>query len=138
MLGGGDKSVVAYIFVNPVELESQTVTTKPLLVYSQDGKLDLSSTKVTAKYANGAVKIWGYDTERVIFRLDGNIVKNGASLDKSQHNGKDLTIYYGGETVTLGRLTVNSTAATPSPCPRTAACPMQMGSGLHLPTTPPA
>ena len=109
LLGGGDKSVVAYIFVNPVELESQTVTTKPLLVYSQDGKLDLSSTKVTAKYANGAVKIWGYDTERVIFRLDGTIVKNGASLDKSQHNGKDLTIYYGGETVTLGRLTVNST-----------------------------
>lgn len=108
LLNGGDKPVQAHIVVKSVEMEEWTITAKPPLVYSDGGKLNLSSIKVTAKFANGAVKILEHDTTGVTFTLGDSLITNGATLDKG-HHGQTLDFRYGGKTIEVGALTVNST-----------------------------
>ncbi|MGI5933899.1 MAG: InlB B-repeat-containing protein [Lawsonibacter sp.] len=109
LLNGGEKAVTATVNVNAVTVNGLTVTTAPNLTYSQGGKLDLGGVKATANLSNGKAQIVEHDTEGVTFALDGQTIEDGASLDKAQHNGKTLTLSYGGQTVDLGTLAVRST-----------------------------
>lgn len=109
LLNGGEKAVTATVNVKAVTVNSLTVTTAPNLTYSQGGKLDLGSVKATAQLSNGKAQIVEHDTEGVTFALDGQTIEDGAALDKEQHNGKTLTLSYGGKTVELGTLVVRST-----------------------------
>lgn len=109
LLNGGEKAVTATVNVRAVTVNSLTVTTAPNLTYSQGGKLDLGGVKATANLSNGKAQIVEHDTEGVTFALDGQPIEDGASLDKAQHNGKALTLSYGGQTVELGTLAVRST-----------------------------
>ena len=109
LLNGGEKAVTATVNVKAVTVNSLTVTTAPNLTYSQGGKLDLGAVKATAQLSNGKAQIVEHDTEGVTFALDGQTIEDGASLDKAQHNGKTLTLSYGGKTVSLGTLAVRST-----------------------------
>lgn len=109
LLNGGEKTVTATVNVNAVTVNGLTVTTAPNLTYSQGGKLDLGGVKATANLSNGKAQIVEHDTEGVTFALDGQTIEDGDSLDKEQHNGKALTLSYGGQTVDLGTLAVRST-----------------------------
>ena len=109
LLNGGEKAVTATVNVKAVTVNGLTVTTAPNLTYSQGGKLDLGGVKATAQLSNGKAQIVEHDTEGVTFALDGQPIEDGASLDKTQHNGKTLTLSYGGQTVELGALAVRST-----------------------------
>lgn len=109
LLNGGEKTVTATVNVKAVTVNGLTVTTAPNLTYSQGGKLDLGGVKATAQLSNGKAQIVEHDTEGVTFALDGQTIEDGASLDKEQHNGKTLTLSYGGKTVELGTLAVRST-----------------------------
>ena len=109
LLNGGEKPVTATVKVNAVTVNGLTVTTAPNLTYSQGGKLNLGNVKVTAKFSNGAVEILEHDTEGVTFVLGDQNIADGAALDKAQHNSQTLTLSYGGKTVELGQLVVQST-----------------------------
>lgn len=109
LLNGGEKPVTATVNVKAVTVNSLTVTTAPNLTYSQGGKLDLGGVRATANLSNGKAQIVEHDTEGVTFALGGQPIEDGASLDKEQHNGKTLTLSYGGKTVDLGALAVRST-----------------------------
>ena len=109
LLNGGEKAVTATVNVKAVTVNGLTVTAAPNLTYSQGGKLDLGGVKATANLSNGKAQIVEHDTEGVTFALDGQPIEDGASLDKAQHNGKTLTLSYGGKTVELGALAVKST-----------------------------
>ena len=108
LLNGGEKPVTATVKVNAVTVNGLTVTTAPNLTYSQGGKLNLGNVKVTAKFSNGAVEILEHDTEGVTFVLGDQNIADGAALDKAQHNSQTLTLSYGGKTVELGQLVVQS------------------------------
>ena len=109
LLNGGEKPVTATVKVNAVTVNGLTVTTAPNLTYSQGGKLNLGNVKVTAKFSNGAVEILEHDTEGVTFVLGDQNIADGAALHKAQHNSQTLTLSYGGKTVELGQLVVQST-----------------------------
>lgn len=109
MLNGGKKAVTAEVNVYAVTVTGLTASATPNLIYSNGGKLDLSALRLTAQLSNGKAQIVEHDTQGVTFKLGGTTIQDGLTLDKTQHNGKSLTVTYRGKTVTLGTLAVKST-----------------------------
>ncbi len=109
---GGKKDVSTTVTVNPVTLYYLSTKTGPKTNYNEGDSLDLSGMKVKAVYndVNRTAVELSYDSPGVTCSLE-----HGTVLNKQDHNGHSILLYYGGKRIgwgTAGELKILSTDNT--------------------------
>ena len=103
-----------YIRIEPVPASERTVTGIEVeaqpnkLVYTAGEALDLTGLTIKVTYSDGSAEtLPASDSALTGLTSDPAI---GTALTVSEHNGKPVTVTYGGQTCTIGELTVKSAA----------------------------
>lgn len=104
-----------YIRIEPVPASEKTVTGIEVeaqpnkLVYTAGEALDLTGLTIKVTYSDGSAEtLPASDSALTGLTSDPAI---GTALTVSEHNGKPVTVTYGGQTCTTGELTVKSAAS---------------------------
>lgn len=108
-----------YIRIEPVPASERTVTGIEVeaqpnkLVYTAGEALDLTGLTIKVTYSDGSVEpLPASDSALTGLTSDPAI---GTALTVSEHNGKPVTVTYGGQTCIIGELTVKSAASSTRP-----------------------
>ncbi len=96
-----------------VTLSGISVTTQPTLSYQSGASLDLTGLKITATYSDNSTKEIAYaENSGMTFSIDSTTISNGSALNKTDHDGKTITVTYFSKTANTNKLTVTAAQLT--------------------------
>lgn len=108
-----------YIRIKPVPASERTVTGIEVeappdkLVYTAGEALDLTGLTIKVTYSDGSAEILSASDSALTGLTSDPAI--GTALTVPEHNGKPVTVTYGGRTCTTGELTVKSAASPTRP-----------------------